>query len=67
MPQVVASVKALIRKSETYLFIKCSAHKNTWDLPGGKIEYGEEPLDALRREVKEEVGLNIKIGKLAGI
>ena len=32
-----------------------------WDLPGGKIEYGEQIVDGLRREVREETGLNIYI------
>ena len=38
-----------------------------WDLPGGKIEFKETPIDALNREVKEEVGLNISVVKLAGV
>lgn len=31
-------------------------NKNTWCLPGGKIEEGESPIDAARREAKEECG-----------
>jgi ADP-ribose pyrophosphatase YjhB (NUDIX family) len=30
-----------------------------WDIPGGRIDAGEELLDALKREVKEETGLDV--------
>lgn len=40
---------------------------NLWNLPGGGMENRESPWDGLKREVKEETGLEIEISKLAGV
>lgn len=59
--------KAVIRKNGKILLLKRSPKSGfdpgLWELPGGKIDYGENLIDALKREVGEEVGIIIKVGR----
>jgi 8-oxo-dGTP diphosphatase len=40
---------------------------DVWNLPGGRVDSGEMPTDALIREVQEESGLEVEIGRLVGV
>jgi 8-oxo-dGTP diphosphatase len=58
-------VAALIRKDGNLLICQRTRHQTMplkWEFPGGKIEEGEQPRDALRRELEEELGIDAVIG-----
>ena len=62
MKRVVA---ALIVKHGKLLVCQRTRHQTMplkWEFPGGKIEEGEQPRDALRRELEEELGIIAKVG-----
>jgi len=62
MKRVVA---ALILKDGKLLVCQRTRHQTMplkWEFPGGKIEEGEQPRDALRRELDEELGIVATVG-----
>ncbi len=59
--------KAVIRKDGRFLLIQRSLRSHfdpgLWELPGGKIDHGEDLVEAVKREVREETGLEILVGR----
>lgn len=59
-------VVAAIIKSEDKIFATQRGYgdfKGGWEFPGGKIEEGETPQEALKREIIEELDTEIKVGE----
>jgi 8-oxo-dGTP diphosphatase len=60
-------VAAIIRKGDEILIARRYAgdgpEGGKWEFPGGKIEPGERPEDALVREINEELGIVVKAGE----
>jgi ADP-ribose pyrophosphatase YjhB (NUDIX family) len=58
------SVGALIRDQQGKILIVKPGYKEGWLFVGGMVEDLETPTEALQREIKEEVGLDLEIGRL---
>lgn len=59
-------VAAIILKDRKYFATQrgYGEWKDWWEFPGGKIEQGEEPKDALKREIREELNIEIEVGDI---
>ena len=58
------SADVLLRDVHGRILLVDPTYKPDWDLPGGMAEANEPPTDALRRELREELGLDIRVGNL---
>jgi 8-oxo-dGTP diphosphatase len=57
---------ALIRKENRILVAQrlpdSRFEPNKWEFPGGKVDFGEHPIESLERELEEELGITVKAG-----
>ena len=65
-------VGAVIVDSQGRLFLaqrgpQAKNERGLWEFPGGSVEFGERLADALRREMREEYGVEIQVGELLDV
>ena len=65
-PRHTTVVGCLVRNDQHQLLL-IKHCKRGWEIPQGRVEEGENLLDALRREVREEAGVEIEPGPLAAV
>lgn len=63
-PRKRVSADAIIRDRVGRILLVDPSYKPDWDTPGGMAEANEPPHEAARRELKEELGLDLRIGAL---
>ena len=62
MQTVHVAVGLIVNANDQVLIARRAAHQhqgNKWEFPGGKLEQGETAQEALSRELKEELGINV--------
>lgn len=64
LPQKRMGAGCLICDEQGRLLLVKPGYKPTWEIPGGIVEKDESPLACCRREVQEELGLAIPVGRL---
>jgi 8-oxo-dGTP diphosphatase len=69
MKTVVVAAAVMIEGNRVLLTQrKAGTHlAGAWEFPGGKVEAGEDPREALRRELREEVGISAIAGEIVDV
>jgi ADP-ribose pyrophosphatase YjhB (NUDIX family) len=67
LPGVVATAGALIHDPAGNVLVVKPNYRDHWSLPGGICEFGEAPHAGCAREVAEEIGLSLPVGRLLSI
>ncbi len=67
LPKKRVSAAGLIFNDAGEILIVKTTYKKHWSMPGGTVDQDESPKDACKRELREELGLDLKPGKLLSV
>ncbi len=67
LPGVVVAAAALIRDDAGRVLVVKPNYRDHWTLPGGVCEFGEAPHAGCAREVAEEIGLRLPVGRMLAV
>ena len=65
-PRHIVAASALIRNEQGEIAL-VRTERRGWELPGGQIEIGESLTEGLQREIFEECGIEVELGRLAQV
>ena len=65
----IVGVGAVVLRDDSILLVKRGSEpgKGLWAVPGGKVRFGETLQEAVRREVLEETGLEVEVGRVVWV
>ena len=66
IPKHIVAVAGLVTNADGHVLMVLSPRRD-WEFPGGQVEEGETLTAALEREVREETGIQVAVGPLAGV
>ena len=65
-PLHLVAASGLVRHADGRVLLVRTPRRG-WELPGGQVEHGEDPIVALEREIGEESGCTARVGRLVGV
>ncbi|WP_316569406.1 NUDIX hydrolase [Neobacillus sp. YIM B06451] len=66
MPTHIAAAGGIVENTQGEILL-VKTHNQGWVFPGGQVEVGENLIDAVIREVKEESGIDVEVSHLIGV
>ena len=67
LPRKRTIAQGVLRNPEGEVLLCELSYKKEWDLPGGVVDPGESPARCVEREIQEELGIEVEVGRLLAV